>query len=300
MAKRIYFFLLELFDTIVSIVLVFYLSSFKTARRISKKRVTDDEVHILANGPSLKTMITDHKDFLAKLDTLAVNHFANNPVFFEIKPKYYVLLDPAFFDGYCKAELQDKIPVLLNSLSKVDWPMSLFVPYTKTVIEDTNKRLNNPNIMVIPFNSTRVIGLKKFRNFMYAHNLGIPSSKNVLLPSILLMINLNYKKVYLYGAEFSWTKTYNVDVETGKIYTDDAHFYDNNRIYLRKGEFKFNLSCLVEALNATDYYQEYTEYKGMKVINRTPGSFIDAFPYEYSDNIGTHFNSSFKNQLKDC
>lgn len=279
--KEIYYGISEIGASLTSMVSILLFSSLKSARKVSKLK--EDglvDVHILANGPSLKSMLEEHLDFLSCHDTLAVNHFASNPTFSVIKPKYYVLLDPAYFGGYCPKELQDRIPVLMANLSKVSWPMTLYVPYTKTVVRDAESRLNNPNIKVVPFNGTRVLGFMWFRNWAYKYNLGIPSSKNVLLPSILLMLNHGYKKVYLYGAEFSWTKTYWVNPDDGKMYTDDVHFYDKTCIPLKKGEFKFNLRCLAEALDATDIYEEYALYLKSKIINRTPGSFIDSFEYE--------------------
>lgn len=283
--KAIYFGCIELLESIISLFSAIVFSSFSCARSIGRlKQDGLSDVHILANGPSLKDIIDNHAEFLSSHDTLVVNHFANTPFFWKIRPKYYVLLDPAYFGGECPAELQDRIPILMGNLSKVDWPMTLYVPYTKAAMAHAKERLNNPNISIQFFNSTRIVGAKWFRNWAYRHNLGLPSSKNVLLPSILLMLNKGYQKLYLYGAEFSWTKTYAVNPENGKIYTDDVHFYDNTRIPLKKGGFKFDLACLVESLNATDYLQEYAQSENICIINRTVGSFIDAFQYENPNN----------------
>ena len=279
--KSIYFESIKLLESIISFLTVIFFSSFRCSKSIGRLKQNGlSDVHILANGPSLKDIIDNHTEYLSTHDTLVVNHFANTPTFWIIRPKYYVLLDPAYFGGDCPIELQDRIPVLMENLSKVDWPMTLYVPYTKAAKAHAKERLNNPNISIQFFNSTRIVGAKWFRNWAYKHNLGIASSKNVLLPSIQLMLNKGYKKVYLYGAEFSWTKTYSVNPENGMIYTDDVHFYDKTRIPLKKGGFKFDLSCLVDALEATEIYADYSEYVGASIINRTSGSFIDAFPYE--------------------
>lgn len=279
--KRIYFLVVELVECIISLISIFLFSSLSTARKISKLKENNlNNVHILVNGPSLKMMLDKHLDFFKNNDILTVNFFANSPFFSIIKPKYYVLLDPAFFGGDGSVVLSEKIQVLMDNLSSVSWKMTLFIPNSRNNIKDIVRRINNVNITVMPFCATRVTGFRWFRNRVYKLNLGIPSSKNVLLPSILLMLNKGYKIVYLYGAEFSWTKTFNVDQEDGKIYTDDIHFYDKTRIPLKKGEFKSKLSFLVETLNATDYYAEYAKFIGSNIINRTPGSFIDAFTYE--------------------
>ena len=283
---KLYDYLKLLWETFVSLISIVLFTSFIVSRKNSKFRKSNiEDVHILANGPSLKDILENKLEFLKNNDTLAVNFFANNPIFFKVKPKYYVLLDPGLFFGSGHVELSARVPVMMNNLSKVTWEMTLYVPYSKTIVEKIKNQLNNSYIKIMPFCPTRVTGFKSFRNWAYKHNLGLPSSKNVLLPSILLMLNRGYKRVYLYGAEFSWTKTYAVNPENGKIYTDDDHFYDMNRLPLKKGQFKFDLSCLVDALDATDYLAEYADYISAIIINRTPGSFIDAFVYENPETI---------------
>jgi hypothetical protein len=194
-----------------------------------------------------------------------------------------VLLDPAFFGGEGHAIFKEPTLKLIDNFKKVDWNMTLFVPAAKGAKKNVEGRIQNGRISVIPFNATRIVGFKGFRNFMYKHNMGLPSTKNVLFPAMMRMLNMGYDHVYLYGAEFSWVKTYNVDTENGKIYTDDVHFYGNDRIYLDKGRFCFDIGCFHDALVCTYMIQDYAEYIGRPVINRTPGSFIDAFPYEKPD-----------------
>lgn len=285
--KKLYEGTISLAETIISMIMALLFSSCNTARGAARLKDTGKgkDAFVLANGPALKGVVDKYLDMLKENDCIVLNFFGNTDVFRLLKPKYYVLLDPAFFGGDSNERINESIKRLIDNFQRVDWNMTLFVPASNGVINNAEKRINNARIKVVPFNATRIVGFKGFRNWMYAHNMGLPSTKNVLFPAIMLMLNLGYEHVYLYGAEFSWVKTYNVDEENGKIYTDDVHFYGNDRIYLEKGGFCFDMGCLYEALKCTYMIQDYTDYIGRQVVNRTKGSFIDAFPYENPDKL---------------
>lgn len=285
--KKLYEGTISLAETIISVIMALLFSSCKTARGAARLKDTGKgkDAFVLANGPALKGVVDKYLDMLKENDCIVLNFFGNTDVFWQLKPKFYVLLDPAFFGGDSNERINESVKKLIDNFQRVDWNMTLFVPASNGVINNAEKRINNARIKVVPFNSTRIVGFKGFRNWMYAHNMGLPSTKNVLFPAIMLMLNLGYEHVYLYGAEFSWVKTYNVDEENGKIYTDDVHFYGNDRIYLEKGRFCFDMGCLYEALKCTYMIQDYTDYIGRQVVNRTKGSFIDAFPYENPDKL---------------
>lgn len=285
--RKIYEGTISLVETIVSFLMVLLFSSCKAARGASKLRDLGKgkDACVLANGPALKGVIDNYFDLLKKQDCIVLNYFGNTDVFWKLKPLFYVLLDPAFFGGDGFDIFKEPTVKLIDNFNKVDWEMTLFVPAVKDAKKNVERRILNSNINVVPFNATRIVGIKGFRNFMYKHNMGLPSTKNVLFPAMMRMLNMGYDHVYLYGAEFSWVKTYNVDPDNGRIYTDDVHFYGKDRIYYDKGRFCFDMGCLHEALLCTYMIQDYAEYIGRPVINRTIGSFIDAFPYENPNNI---------------
>ncbi len=285
--KKLYFAVINIVETIVSSIMITVFSSIKTARNVAKYKSYGKgrNAYVLANGPALKGVLEQYFDKLKEQDCIVMNYFGNTEVFWNLKPKYYVLLDPGFFGGEALPVFKEPTKKLIENFKKVDWKMTLLVPSARNAKKNVEDRIQNSKIEVITFNSTRIVGFKAFCNFMYKHNMGLPSTKNVLFPAIMEMLNLGYDHVYLYGAEFSWVKTYNVDPENGKIYTDDVHFYGNDRIYLEKGRFCFDMGCLHEALQSTYMIQDYAEYIGRQVINRTKGSFIDAFTYENPDKL---------------
>lgn len=245
-------------------------------------------VSLLANGPSVGDMLANKRELLGGTDLLALNYFANSDIFFELKPKYYIILDPAYFiKGYGVASEknstgeEEQHRQMKENFDKVDWNMLFFVPNSRTALNAAREYAENPNITIVPYNATRVRGFKWFQNFMYSRMQGLPSSRNVLIAAIEVLINLGYKKIYLYGAELSWTKTMDVDIENGMMFFNNGHFYDKSSIrYFGRGGYKWWLEAIVEMLDGVEQMGIYAESVGCKVINRTPKSFLDVFEYE--------------------
>ena len=291
--KGVYFWIITLIQTIVSLLLVLFFSRLKVARNLSilKTERKGRIISLIAGGPSTREILTSRCDLLDETDLVVVNFFGNTDEFFKYKPKYYVLLDPSLFDlkftnkGLKETSTEKRLIVqkmkLQENLEKVDWNMTLFIPHIKNL-----SFVSNPFISVIEFNATRVVGFARFQNWMYRHNLGLPNSRNVITPAMLLMVNLGYKDIYLYGCEFSWTKTMDVDPENGRFFFNDRHFYSKSEIrYFDKGAFHWWLDSISEYLTGVEKIANYAVSEGVRIINRTKGSFIDAFDYENIDRI---------------
>lgn len=288
--KVIYNSLGILFKTIVSTLCVLMFNRGNCKKRIKEFKINDDKkvVSLLANGPSVGDILQNKRELLEGTDLLVLNYFANSNLFFELKPQYYIILDPAYFiKGYGVASEQnakgeeDQNAQMKANFDKVDWDMLFFVPNSKAAIKAAGVFAENPRIKVVPYNATRVLGYKWFQNYMYSHLQGLPTSRNVLISALEILISLGYKKIYLYGAELSWTRTMDVDIDNGMMFFNDGHFYDKSSIrYFGKGGYKWWLEAIVEMLDGVEQIAYYAEYKGCKVVNRTPRSFLDSFEYE--------------------
>ena len=295
--KSVYFFIIKLFKTIVSLFCIILFNRCGTARRIRNQR--EDRkglaVSIIANGPSAKDIVKNRRDLLEGTDLLVLNNFGNQEVFFKLKPKYYILLDPIFFDiNFINKGLEEKTnsegwkegEKLKENFFKVDWDMTLLLPSGWTNSEILKQYGNNPHIKVVQYNATRVLGFDGFQNRMYYRGEGIPSSRNVIIPAMITLGILGYKTIYLYGCEFSWTKTMDVDPQNGKMFFNDGHFYCNDeKRYFGKGAYLWWLKVITEDLESTDQIEKFAKKYGVRIINRTKGSFIDSFEYENPDDI---------------
>ena len=280
----------NLMTALMSLFAVLLFSSRKVARNlrtISKNVDTTRKAFVIGNGPSFKEVLSQQSlvQELIDGDTIVCNGFALSDVFEIIRPRYYVMLDPELFNEE-RIEIDESIKTMYQRFECVDWPMILFLP-KGTNLKVVKKRIKNYKIQICLFNATTVVGPPSFRNRIYRNNLGLPNSRNVILPALMLMINFRYQNVYLYGADFSWAKNFDVDPRNNKLFLNDGHFYKtNNVIYedstypYEKGYYRFFLECVALMLRGTEMIAEYADNEGIKVTNRTRGSFIDAFDYE--------------------
>lgn len=241
------------------------------------KTMKNTSLYILGNGPSLRDNLNRDFQLLQQADTLAVNFAANSPEFTSLRPKYYVLADPHFFVNASDANVSK----LIASLRNVDWKMTLYVPATAKVPQ----QLAQSTFLTIKrFNFVAAEGFEWFENWTFAHNLGMPRPRNVLIPSIMIGMWMNYKQIYLLGADHSWSKTLSVDNEN-HVVTIQPHFYKEEKQELKRINITYQnipLHAVFEsfsiAFRAYHRLQRYAIKKNINIINATPESFIDAFP----------------------
>lgn len=236
----------------------------------------EGKIIVMGNGPSLKDTIAQRLDLLRKSDTLAVNFAALSEAFFEIKPAYYVLADPLFFSNLESENLQR----LREALKCVAWPMTIMVPHGS----DTSRLFDNENITVKTFACIGIEGFSRFTNFVYAHRLGMPRPRNVLIPSIMCAIWLGYNEIDIVGADHSWMQTIGVD-DQNRIISVQPHFYNDSKSEQTRVNTEYagyHLHQIVHsfyvAFKAYHDIATYARHAGVAIYNCTPGSFIDAFP----------------------
>ncbi|MBE6310320.1 MAG: hypothetical protein E7080_04630 [Bacteroidales bacterium] len=242
---------------------------------------TNDELVILGNGPSLNNTMQNHKDFLLSRHLLAVNFAANTPIFTELRPKFYMLTDPHFF---VRMEQGNVKQLWENFAKKVDWDMTLFIPTkVKRCGEWFSLAKSNKNISICTYNMTPIEGLQWFENLAYNHRWGMPRPRNVLIPSLMQAIAMQYKKVYLAGADHSWLKTLSVD-DDNRVVSIQPHFYKEAKSEeerIKKDYMNIPLHQVLEsmyiAFRTYHVIRRYAEYRGVEILNITPDSFIDAF-----------------------
>ena len=249
------------------------------SHRCSIKSVagSDDSIIIMGNGPSLNDTIANHFKTLTSTPTLAVNFAANAPQFIDLKPRYYVLADPHFF----VAKDNVNVAKLMDNLSKVDWSMTLFVPFEA---KKQGFSIQNDNVKIEYFNFLAVEGFKWLENWAYSSGRGMPRPRNVLIPSIMIAMKLGYGNVYITGADHSWTKTLSVN-ERNEVVSIQPHFYkedENEEKRIKVDYLKYPLHQIVHsfyvAFKAYHDIQRYALNRGVNIYNATPESFIDAFP----------------------
>ena len=261
-------------QTLASIAKIILLSKFG---KISKSGIGEDIV-ILGNGPSLNTTISESAEFLALHKKLAVNFACNAPVFFDLRPEYYVLADPHFF-----ASDAENVISLWSNLAKVDWQMTLFIPFKKNSSR-LSELASNKNIRIERYNLTPIEGFKGFCHKVFRSGLGMPRPRNVLIPSIMLAIAAGFKRIYIAGADHSWMKTISVN-DNNEVVSIQPHFYKENEPEKKRVNTEYMHYPLHQIVYSfyvafKSYFEikAYADSIGTEIWNITPGSFIDAFP----------------------
>lgn len=235
---------------------------------------------IMGNGPSLRHTIDHDSEWLLSHDLLAVNFAANTPDFFRLRPQYYVLADGHFFSG---GATDPNVKRLWEEFGRISWEMTLWVP---AKVKHLVKALvmGNGLIKIKTFNLTPIEGLKSLSGLLIDAGLGMPRPRNVLIPAIMAAIREGYKKIYLCGADHTWTRTLSVDDENFVV-SVQPHFYkDNDKEHqrVRAAYAGLHLHDVLGSMTIAfrSYWQlaEYARKRGVEIINATPGSMIDAFP----------------------
>lgn len=260
-------------------------SIVKTAimsRRPFKSEITDSrrEIVILGNGPSLNTTVSLHRYFLSDKDRMAVNFAANTPLFADLKPQFYILADPHFFNS---DSCDNNVSALWENILKTDWKMTVFIPTKFCKNSRVNSLKSNKSLTVRFFNLTPTEGFRRLCWWFYDSGIGSPRPRNVLIPALMTAIRSGYGKIYIAGADHSWSKTLEVDDEN-RVISVQPHFYTDNEEERQRVSVEYQnyplhhiLKSLYIAFRAYFDIEDYARHKNVDIFNITPGSFIDAF-----------------------
>lgn len=240
-------------------------------------------VIVMGNGPSLRKVLAEDMDLLMSddHDRMAVNFAANAPEFFELKPQHYTLADPHFFDGISS---DGNVARLWENLGSGDWEMSLWVPADRKR-DKTLRELLKRNGKITPryYNLTPSDGSGPIVRKLTDMGLVMPRPRNVLIPAIMNAIRAGYKEIIIVGADHSWSRSLWVDDEN-RVVSLQPHFYKDNEKELKRVAEEYAGYHLHDILNSlTIAFRSYFEIaeiarrKGVRVLNATEGSFIDAF-----------------------
>lgn len=242
------------------------------------EKPTSKSLVILGNGPSLINSIDELK-IREKCDFCMVNDSPNSKLFFDLKPRYYVLADPYYF--------KSRPEKIIEQLNRVDWPMDIIVPIIGK--RSMKKFLSkHKTIRVLFYNSNSLSDnffFDKLKFKLFDKGLSAPVSQNVLVAAIFISIRMGYYNIELYGADHSWLSKIVIN-DCNEVCMRDNHFYDkepqNLEPYLNSAGQVYKLHDLLRdfANMFANYYvlRKYADYKGnVRVINQTPNSFIDAF-----------------------
>lgn len=230
---------------------------------------------VMGNGPSLSQTISEYNDVLINEDTMAVNFAANTPEFTLLKPKFYILADPHFFND----KDDTNVTRLIDRINAVSWPMTLLIPFGSEFPAS-----GNPDLKIVHYNAIGIEGFRWITDLAYRSGRGMPRPRNVLIPAIMCAIRMGYPEIYIVGADHSWIRTIDVDSDN-HVVSLQPHFYkedEKETQRIRKAYLNYPLHSIMKsfyiAFHAYHLIAGYAKRHNIAVYNSSPVSFIDAFP----------------------
>lgn len=264
--------LYDLVFTTIDLVVIVLRSGVRDYRKYDEQ---SKPVRILANGPSLP----DRFD-AEETEYCMLNDSPKTEMFWNLKPSYYIVCDPLYFSQ----KLRDSEAKVYERLKDgLNWNLTVFVPYgyKKRAIQ----LFDGLNVNIIPFRGgvLKDIHSKNIKTYLYKRGLALPRVQNVMVGAIGCLIGVGFKEIELYGADHSWLSALVVN-DDNVVCLSDSHYYEKNAKatpwYKVTGEpYKLH-ECLRDMANTFASYwdiKQYAESMKVSVVNKSKGSFIDAF-----------------------
>lgn len=260
------------------------LRGFSTILSYERK---SDRLYVLANGPSLKKDLEKYGEEMMSYDRLVVNFMGTTEVYQKVRPTCYVIVDPLFFvprEGLPEASRKNVEALQDVFMNKTSWPMTIVVPdhgrgsvLLKAVEANANiKVLYVSNLVPVPED---IVDFKGWAQNRYA-----PPCQNVVNTALYLGIVWRYPQIMLLGADTSFHAMTHVEQETNRLYQLDEHFYGVTKRYMYQDPectipqtMSGFLPHVLRCFRWYDKLREFADWAGVKIINASSFSWIDAF-----------------------
>lgn len=297
--KKIYLLIkdvLGIFEYVWNMFIIYCVFRFKTHESFSPFPLKQNArkgrtISVLANGPSLRSdldrMLVDAE--FENVDFSVMNFFANDPIFTEIKPKYYCLWDPMF---YQKDDRYDMVMELFANMDqKTHWNMTLFI---KGSIDHfrSYSQINNPQIYIVSISAPRINTRRNLKNFFYRHGWALPYTWTVANVNMFTAIQLGYENVRLYGADMTLFDGLCVN-SNNELCRIVSHFYENENENELKPVYHHDLGKpqrlaeyieqVLHMIEGHDDIAEYAKSLGVKCLNCCKNSMLDCYPRKKFD-----------------
>lgn len=256
---------------------------WKSKFHVRLPEVKQNKCLVLGTGPSLKVSLQKHQSYMLQHDHIAVNAFAATEEFLELKPKHYVILDPAFWLTNHPTIMKTWEPMLVRTA----WPMNLFIPFESRNSPIMERIAENKFIHVHYFNYTVYKGFDSVGHFLYKMGWAMPQCQNVLVAATFMAVQLGYKEIELFGADHNWHEQLHV-TEDNVVSVRQVHFNENvetmtyvpfYKLTHSKEVFRMDEIFIAWAKVFAGYFnvQRYAQSRGVQISNASEFSFIDAF-----------------------
>jgi hypothetical protein len=264
-------------------------------RIMADSRNQNRDCLLIMNGPGLseslaEIMLEDQRDILV------VNHFADSPEFARLQPKHYVFQDSYFWESRVLETFEKRRETTFAVIrTTVDWPMTVYLPGRCKRRKWLNKKLSNPNIKIVYFQSnflkhssgdfSSIIHATKWLFQCWRIGFLAPPPENVLVAALYLSAQLGYRRLRIVGADFTFFRELEVDQQTNQVIRRVKHFYGEEIRPVSKdkaGKLPSNMAYEMmkwsRAFRALEVMAQYLSWRQVQVINASSHSMIDCFP----------------------
>lgn len=283
--------------------------AIKSSFSLPKSANLPNKLAIVGNGPSASLFIENQlsKSESDRVPLFCINGMGATENFKQLKPSFYLCLDHAWYNFNeenfnnpethfrCKtdpgfASIQEMINNTWKSIFEANWEITLFIPqvYRNTFIVN---KINHSHLKIQFFNYTVVKGFTWFENWAYSMKLGSPQCENVINSCIVNAINFGAKEIYLTGIDHTFHRNIIVD-DNNVLQVQESHFYGDSPkrhpLIHSAGKQKNTPVKLHEFFKSQtrlhlsySRLQQFAKYKGVKIFNSAPGSYVDEFERFY-------------------
>lgn len=284
LSEKIILALRHTFDTVLYFAVMAVKENFcDYVGRAGRGAASHNKVAILGNGPSLTKELPTLLERRGEYDFMAVNFFAEDERFAELKPAFYILSDPMFFRA---TAVQERVDALYSLLAeRVTWPMTLYVQYYNPERFDYRAVLPNENIRLVPFHTVLYEGFPSVRRWLFGRGLGSANYGTVVQVGEYVALHLGYRRLELYGVDHTLLEGIEVDADN-RLCRRDSHYYDTapaepkpimKKVPAEPYTLAEYLAETAQLFRGHEILQDYATSLGAEIINCTKGSMIDAY-----------------------
>lgn len=252
-------------------------------KRLKYQNKCNGIIAILANGPSLKKVLPllQSSEEFKNIEFSVHNFFGFSEEFFKIKPRYYALADPMFIKkNHRYEEVSNLFDILQN---KVDWDMTLYIPFDINEFYNYSKITNN-HISIVHVETNDVNSWDKVNLWLYSKGMACPFVGSVVQLNIFAAINEGYKELRLYGVDHTMICNLILN-EDNQLCNKYEHFSDAQtptiQPIIRHDGNVFTVSEFLflngKLFRAHEQLKKYAESHHAKIINYTVNSMIDCY-----------------------